>query len=37
LPGFRPPDILRELRPIMGRNVDLEVTHYEPVPDEPDL
>jgi acetylornithine deacetylase/succinyl-diaminopimelate desuccinylase-like protein len=37
LPGFETYDILDELRPIVGQGVDMEVTHYEPVPPVPDM
>ncbi|MGD8793820.1 MAG: M20/M25/M40 family metallo-hydrolase [Anaerolineae bacterium] len=37
LPGFRPDDMLAELRPILGPDVELEVVLYEPGPPEPDM
>jgi acetylornithine deacetylase/succinyl-diaminopimelate desuccinylase-like protein len=37
LPGFTPDDALRELRPIVGNEVELEVMVYDPVPAEPDM
>jgi acetylornithine deacetylase/succinyl-diaminopimelate desuccinylase-like protein len=37
LPGFGPPDMLRELRAIIGSEVDLEVIRQDPGPAEPDL
>jgi acetylornithine deacetylase/succinyl-diaminopimelate desuccinylase-like protein len=37
LPGFNPEDMLNELRPIIGNDVDLEVIHFDPGPSEPDM
>jgi acetylornithine deacetylase/succinyl-diaminopimelate desuccinylase-like protein len=37
LPGFGPDDMLAELRPIVGDEVELEVTRYEPGPSTPDM
>jgi acetylornithine deacetylase/succinyl-diaminopimelate desuccinylase-like protein len=37
LPGFGPEDLLRELRAVVGGDVELEVTLHEPYPAEPDL
>lgn len=37
LPGFTPQDMLNELRPIVGPDVDLEVVHFDPGPSEPDM
>jgi acetylornithine deacetylase/succinyl-diaminopimelate desuccinylase-like protein len=37
LPGFRTEDLLRELRALLGDEVDLEVTLHDPGPPEPDL
>jgi len=36
LPGFKPEDMLAELRPITGEQVELEVVRYDPGPPEPD-
>jgi len=37
LPGFRPEDLIAELRSIVGEEVDLEVVLYEPGPAETDM
>ena len=37
LPGFGPEDMLRELQPIVGDDVELEVLRYDPGPSEPDM
>jgi acetylornithine deacetylase/succinyl-diaminopimelate desuccinylase-like protein len=40
LPGFGPDDIIAELRPIIGQDIELEVVDtkwYEPAPAEPDM
>lgn len=37
LPGYRPEDMLRELRGIIGNDVELEVLHYCEGPGKPDM
>jgi acetylornithine deacetylase/succinyl-diaminopimelate desuccinylase-like protein len=37
LPGFSPEDLIRELRRIIGDQVELEIVRYEPGPTEPDM
>jgi acetylornithine deacetylase/succinyl-diaminopimelate desuccinylase-like protein len=37
LPGFTPDDLLAELRPLVGTDVELEVLRHEPAPSQPDL
>jgi len=37
LPGFGPDDMLAELGPLLGDEVALEVTHFEPGPPDPDM
>jgi len=37
LPGFKPEDMIAELRRIIGREVELEVLHFDPGPAEPDM
>ena len=37
LPGYQPEDMIRELRQVIGREVELEVMHYDPGPAEPDM
>jgi acetylornithine deacetylase/succinyl-diaminopimelate desuccinylase-like protein len=37
LPGFGPDDMLKELRPIVGDDVELEVLKFDPGPSEPDM
>jgi acetylornithine deacetylase/succinyl-diaminopimelate desuccinylase-like protein len=37
LPGFGPDDMLKELRPIVGSDVDLEVLKFDPGPSEPNM
>lgn len=37
LPGFKPEDMINELRPIVGNNVELEIRQFEPGPAEPDM
>ena len=37
LPGFTPDDMLAELRPIVGSDVELEVLRYDPGPAEPNM
>jgi len=37
LPGFKPEDMLAELRPIVGNDVELEVLRYDPGPSEPNM
>ncbi len=37
LPGYRPDDIVAELRRLLGDDVELEVYDYEPGPPEPEL
>jgi acetylornithine deacetylase/succinyl-diaminopimelate desuccinylase-like protein len=37
LPGFGPDDMLRELRAIVGEDVELEVVRFEAAPAEPDM
>jgi acetylornithine deacetylase/succinyl-diaminopimelate desuccinylase-like protein len=36
LPGFTPEDMLREMRQLLGYDLDLEVTAYDPGPNTPD-
>jgi acetylornithine deacetylase/succinyl-diaminopimelate desuccinylase-like protein len=36
LPGFKPEDMIAELTPITGKQVELEVVRYDPGPPEPD-
>jgi acetylornithine deacetylase/succinyl-diaminopimelate desuccinylase-like protein len=36
LPGFEPDDLIRELRAVVGRNVELELVRYDPGPSEAD-
>lgn len=36
LPGFAPQDMMAELRPITGNQVELEVVRFDPGPPEPD-
>ena len=35
LPGFGPEDMIRDVRKIVGDQVELEIVKYEPGPDEP--
>ena len=37
LPGFSPDDMLRELRNLVGEDIELEVVVYQPGPPEPDM
>ncbi|MBL8064216.1 MAG: M20/M25/M40 family metallo-hydrolase [Anaerolineales bacterium] len=37
LPGQKPEDMLRELRAIVGKDVQLDVLQFEPGPSEPDM
>lgn len=37
LPGFKPEQMLEEMRQIVGTGVELEVTEYDPGPSEPDM
>ncbi len=37
LPGFKPDDMLAELRPIVGDGVTLEVVRHDPGPRDPDM
>jgi acetylornithine deacetylase/succinyl-diaminopimelate desuccinylase-like protein len=37
LPGFEPEDLVRELRALVGNDVDVEVIRHEPGPAEPDM
>ncbi len=37
LPGFTPDDMIAELRPIVGNDIDIEVVEFDPGPPEPDM
>jgi acetylornithine deacetylase/succinyl-diaminopimelate desuccinylase-like protein len=37
LPGFKPEDMLRELRAVVGHDVQLDVVEYDPGPAEPNM
>jgi len=37
LPGYSPDDLLAEVRQLVGADVELEFTPYDPVPAEPDM
>lgn len=37
LPGCQPDDLIKELRQILGDNVELDVTRHDPGPAEPDM
>jgi len=37
LPGFEPQDMLAELQPILGENVEIQVERYDPGPSETDM
>ena len=37
LPGYKPDDMIAELRQIIGPDVELEVLRYDPGPAEPDM
>ena len=37
LPGFKPEDMLREMRAIVGEDVQLDLLQYDPGPSEPDM
>jgi acetylornithine deacetylase/succinyl-diaminopimelate desuccinylase-like protein len=37
LPGFSPEDMIKEIRQIIGDQVELEIVRYEPGPAEPDM
>jgi acetylornithine deacetylase/succinyl-diaminopimelate desuccinylase-like protein len=37
LPGYKPEDMLNELRPIIGNEVEIEVTQFSPGPSEPNM
>jgi acetylornithine deacetylase/succinyl-diaminopimelate desuccinylase-like protein len=37
LPGFTPEDVIDELRPIIGHNVELKVLEFDPGPARPDM
>lgn len=37
LPGFSPEDIIKEVRQIIGDQVELEIVRYEPAPAEPNM
>jgi acetylornithine deacetylase/succinyl-diaminopimelate desuccinylase-like protein len=37
LPGFEPDDVIKELRPIIGHDVELDLIVYDKGPEEPDM
>lgn len=37
LPGYTPDDMVAELRPIIGDDIELELIRYDPGPPEPDM
>jgi acetylornithine deacetylase/succinyl-diaminopimelate desuccinylase-like protein len=37
LPGYKPEDMLNELRPLLGADVELEVVRHDPGPAEPNM
>ncbi|MBL8101453.1 MAG: M20/M25/M40 family metallo-hydrolase [Anaerolineales bacterium] len=37
LPGFKPEDMINELQPIVGKDVELEIVQFEQGPSEPDM
>jgi acetylornithine deacetylase/succinyl-diaminopimelate desuccinylase-like protein len=37
LPGFTPQDMLTELQPVLGKNVEIQVERYDPGPSETDM
>ena len=37
LPGFDPDDVIKELRPVIGRDVELELIVFDQGPSEPDM
>lgn len=37
LPGFKPDDLVAEIKKLSGVDMEIEVTRYEPCPSEPDL
>ncbi len=37
LPGFTPDDMIAELRPVVGDDIDIEVVEFDPGPPEPDM
>jgi acetylornithine deacetylase/succinyl-diaminopimelate desuccinylase-like protein len=37
LPGAEPDDLIRELHELLGKDVELEVTWFDPMPGDPDL
>jgi len=37
LPGYGPDDLIRELRQVLGHDVELEVIRHDPGPSEPDM
>jgi acetylornithine deacetylase/succinyl-diaminopimelate desuccinylase-like protein len=37
LPGFTPDDMVRELRPIVGNDVEIEIVRHDPGPAEPNM
>ena len=37
LPGYKPDDMIAELRQIIGEDADLEILRYDPGPAEPDM
>jgi acetylornithine deacetylase/succinyl-diaminopimelate desuccinylase-like protein len=37
LPGFAPDDLIRELRDLIGDDVEIELVHHDPGPPDPDL
>lgn len=37
LPGFKPEDAIKELEPIIGTDIALEVTRFDPCPSMPDM
>jgi acetylornithine deacetylase/succinyl-diaminopimelate desuccinylase-like protein len=37
LPGFSPDEMIKEIRQIIGDEVELEIVNYEPGPAEPDM
>ncbi|MEJ2716183.1 MAG: M20/M25/M40 family metallo-hydrolase, partial [Deltaproteobacteria bacterium] len=37
LPGFRPDDLISEIRDVVEEDVEIEVLRYDPAPGEPDM
>lgn len=37
LPGFGPDDMVRELRELLGKGIDIDITNYEPGPEPADM